>query len=157
MSDNADFVSPYHCALGLDSSLPLADFTMLLPSTKSLMPIHSLDLRTDVIKIQHPPESGTVVTIDYSVVCRKRKMFAENGIKSQWGLGTQFPRNLQLLHPSFLYTASAVKCTLLTKALLNIFKVTSDVTLLLPKHVNYYIYDRFSPPVRKRGWRRYCD
>lgn len=50
VSDNVDFVCGI-TAFGLALVDCLYNGTS---PTKSLMPIHSLDLRTDVIKIQHP-------------------------------------------------------------------------------------------------------
>lgn len=91
-SDNTDFVSSYHYPR-LEKILFFRLSTVFIilfspPSDKDSDAYSFVgDLKTDVIKIQHPPR--TTVTIDYSVVCRKRKMFAEkkNGIKSQCGMG----------------------------------------------------------------------
>jgi len=71
------------------------------------MPIHSLDLREPMLLKFNIRWGRAAVTIDYSVVCWKQKMFAGNEIKSQWG-SVQFPRNFRQPHPSLRCTLGAL-------------------------------------------------
>lgn len=111
------------------------------------MSIHSTDLRTDVIKIQHPPgrrERGKndEVTIDYSVVCRKRKMFAENGIKSQLreGFGAEFSSEFPntRIHPCLCITTIVKYGLFMLSALLNLKrKREKELRQMLYYLINY--------------------
>lgn len=75
-----------------------------------LMPIHSLDLNRCYQNAVR--RGGTTVTIDYSVVCRKRKMFAENGIKSPRGDFATVPNSLGISNDrASSLRVSFVECT----------------------------------------------
>lgn len=73
------------------------------------MPIHSLDLREPMLLKFNIRRSGAAVTIDYSVVCWKRKMFAgKMELKVSGASEFQFPRNFRQPHPSLRCTLGAL-------------------------------------------------
>lgn len=77
--DNTDFGSSYHRTQLGAPFLPSMRVDCLYNTihlTKSLMPIHSLDLREPMLLKFNIRRSRAAVTIDYSVVCWKQKMFA---------------------------------------------------------------------------------
>lgn len=76
--------------------------------TKSLMPIHSLDLREPMLLKFNIRRGRAAVTIDYSVVCWKQKMFAGEMELKVSGGSVQFPRNFRQPHPSFRCTLGAL-------------------------------------------------